>query len=63
MELEGKLLLAYILVCLHCTEAGQLDRLEKDVLPLNPMEKSFAIKLGRKEQKVARRQLAYPGIQ
>ncbi|KAH7919270.1 hypothetical protein BV22DRAFT_1041081, partial [Leucogyrophana mollusca] len=62
MELEGRLLPAYILVHLHCTKASQLDRLEKDVLPFNPMEKSFAIKLGRKKQRVTRRQLAYPGI-
>lgn len=48
---------AYILVKLSRTKATQLEGLEKDVLPLMPLEHTFTIHLGRKEETVTRWQL------
>ncbi|KAH7904529.1 hypothetical protein BJ138DRAFT_1019029, partial [Hygrophoropsis aurantiaca] len=47
----------YVLIRLMRTKADQLEGLEKGVLPLTPMERTFNVRVGMDDKTVTRRQL------
>ena len=48
---------AYIHVKMNCTKAVQLESLDKDVLPLVPLERTFTVVHGREHKSITGRQL------
>ncbi|KAG1845209.1 hypothetical protein F4604DRAFT_1595699, partial [Suillus subluteus] len=48
---------AYVLIKMNHTKAVQLDGLEKNMLPLVPMERAFTIIHGNQSKSIKRRQL------